>query len=83
MTASLTPFSLRVTATIKAELARRDHSGADLIPVLRLGKNALYARLRGEKSWELEEIAKIAEFLGLGEFDLLTGAVPTSVARAA
>jgi hypothetical protein len=65
MATELTDFSLRVAGAVRAELARRDLAGDKLIPVLSIGKNAVYARLRGERSFEVEEIAKIAAFLGI------------------
>lgn len=80
MTNTLTPFTRRVTGAIKAELARRDLSGADLLPVLPLGRNAIYDRLSGKKSWEVEDVAKIADFLGIPISILLGDGVFEAVA---
>ncbi len=65
MGSELTDFSRRVIGNVKAELARRDLNGNDLIEPLGLGRNAIYSRLKGERPFETEELAKIAEFLKL------------------
>lgn len=77
--AALTPFSRRVIGSVKAELARRDLDGVALVPVLGLGRNAVYARLRGEKSFEVEEIAMIADFFGI-PVEVLVAPQPAEVA---
>ena len=80
MASTLSEFSLRVIGAIKAELARRNLSGADLIPVLEISRNAVYARLRGEKSFELEEVVKVAAFLGIPVETLVAAPVIAQVA---
>ncbi|NHI16831.1 helix-turn-helix domain-containing protein [Microbacterium excoecariae] len=65
MTRTISPFSTRTIGAIKAELARRGHDGLDLVPVLGLSRNAVYSRLRGEKSFTLDELAAIARWLGM------------------
>lgn len=64
MTAT-TEFSSRVTRAVKAELARRGLSGGDLVPVLGLGRNAIYARLREEQPFDTDQLVKIADFIGI------------------
>ncbi|WP_382307363.1 helix-turn-helix domain-containing protein [Herbiconiux sp. UC225_62] len=59
---------------MKAELARRDLSGHDLAEPLRLGRNAVYARLRGERPFDMHELALIVEFLGISLDDLFASA---------
>lgn len=56
---------------MRAELARRNLPRECLIPVLGIGKNAVYDRLRGTRSFEVEEVAKIAEYLGIAVGDLV------------
>lgn len=65
MANEITEFTRHVAGNVKAELARRDLSGADLIPVLGISRNAVYARLRGERSFEVNELAHIANFIGV------------------
>lgn len=60
-----TEFSARVTRAVKAELARRDKTGADIVPVLGIGRNAVYYRLRGEAPFDTDELALIADMLGI------------------
>lgn len=81
MATELTEFSLRVAGAVRAELARRNLPREHLIPVLGIGKNAVYARLRGEQSFEVEEVAKIAAHLGISVEDLV--AVPKQLAVSA
>lgn len=80
MAGELTHFSLSVAGAVRAELARRNLSGEALVPVLSIGRNAVYARLRGERSFEVEEVAKIASFLGVQISALV---VPTEALAAA
>lgn len=65
MTSQPNEFSNRVARAVKAELARRDLSGHDLAEPLRMGRNAVYARLRYEKAFNTDELEAIAEFLGI------------------
>lgn len=80
MAGELTHFSLSVAGAVRAELARRNLSGEALIPVLGIGRNAVYARLRGERSFEVEEVAKIADFLGIQISALVSATTPLAVA---
>ncbi len=80
MASELTPFSLRVAGAVRAELARHNFPGEALIPVLGIGKNAVYARLRGERSFEVEEIAKIATFLSIEVTALVSAPAAMAVA---
>lgn len=68
------PLSSRVSGAVKAELARRDLSGHDLVTPLRLGRNAVYARLRGERPFDMKELELIVDFLGITMDDLLASA---------
>lgn len=58
-------FSARVTRAVKAELARRDMKGSELVAVLGIGRNAVYTRLRGNAPFDTEELARIAGHLGI------------------
>mgnify|MGYP001446381999 CR=1 FL=1 len=84
-----TRLNVRVTRAIKAELARRDLDGADLIAVLELSRNTIYARLRYEQPFDLDEVEKVATFLGMKVDDLLESAklspteIPAAVASSA
>ncbi|MCC2031799.1 hypothetical protein [Microbacterium allomyrinae] len=69
-----TKFSAQVTGAIKAELARRDIDGVALVDVLELSRNSVYARLRGERPFDTDEIAAASEFLGMSILDLLASA---------
>ncbi len=67
-------LSTRVAGAVKAELARRDLSGHDLVEPLRLGRNAVYARLRGERPFDMKELEVVVDFLGIGMDELLASA---------
>ncbi|WP_323985935.1 helix-turn-helix domain-containing protein [Microbacterium plantarum] len=82
MATELTDFSLRVAGAVRAELARRNLSREHLIPVLGIGKNAVYARIRGEQSFEVEELAKIAAHLEIDISALVSPAMQPAMAVA-
>lgn len=71
-----TPSSLndRIYRAVKAELARRGKDGSDLVPVLGLGRNAVYDRLRGQIPFDVLELGKVVEFLGITLDTLLASA---------
>ena len=64
----------QITRAVKAELARRDIDGVALVPVLGIGRNAVYARLRYERPFDTAELEKIATFLGMTLGDLIASA---------
>jgi hypothetical protein len=74
MATNLTPFSKRVARAVKAELARRDFDGVALTEPLGINRNAVYARLRYEQPFDLNQIEKIADFLGIELETLLDSA---------
>ncbi len=74
MTNRTTRLNVRVTRAIKAELARRDLDGADLIDVLGLSRNTIYARLRYEQPFDLDEVERVATFLDMAVDELLESA---------
>jgi hypothetical protein len=65
MPENLSDFSLRVIGAVKAELARRDMTALDLVEPLRMNRNTIYGRLRGERPFETEEMEAIARHLGI------------------
>ncbi|UAJ78361.1 hypothetical protein IT072_13950 [Leifsonia sp. ZF2019] len=74
MANELHDLSIRITDAVKAELARRDLSGHDLVAPLGLGRNAVYARLRHERPFDTAELEKIVRFLGIDMTILLASA---------
>lgn len=60
-----TEFTNRVASSVRAELARRGMDGVSLTQPLELSRNSVYARLRGAKPFTTDEIARVAEFLGV------------------
>lgn len=73
--AIITDYTRKVAGNVKAELARRDLSGADIIPVLGISRNAVYERLRGTRSFEVNELDLIADFIGVDVTVLMTAAL--------
>jgi hypothetical protein len=83
MTGTTTGLSSRIRRAVRAELARRGKSGMDLIPVLGLGRNAIYDRLNGSIALDSDELEKILVYLGITLDTLLASAaldVPEAVA---
>ena len=74
MASELSDFSLRLTGAVKAELARRDLSGVDLVVPLKLNRNAIYSRLKGERAFDTNELEAIANFLEISMDTLLASA---------
>ena len=62
--------SQALRANIRAELARQEVDWTDLIPVLKLSRNSVYARMRGDRPFTTDEIAAIAAYLGMPPADL-------------
>lgn len=65
---------------VKAELARRDLSAGDLVVPLGLGRNAIYARLRHEKPFDIAELEAAAAFMGIPMSVLMASAELGAVA---
>lgn len=78
-----TTFSRLVTRAVKAELARRGEDGLALTVPLKLSRNSVYARLREEKPFSTDELAQVAEFLGLAPESLIASATPATKEPAA
>ena len=74
MTGATTGLSSRIRRAVRAELARRGKSGMDLIPVLGLGRNAVYDRLNGAIALDSDELERILVFLGISLDTLLASA---------
>lgn len=67
-------LNTRIYRAVKAELARRGLDGMDLVPVLGLGRNAVYDRLSGKVAFDVIELGSVVEFLGISLDTLLASA---------
>lgn len=65
MAGTKTLFTEHVAGNVRAELARRKLATVDLIPVLGLTKNAVYARVNGDQPFIIDELDALATFLGV------------------
>lgn len=74
-----TPFTERVASNIRAELARRQLSQADLATALRTTQQTISRRMTGAVPFDTDELEVIAEFLGV-PVDAL---IPTTIGGAA
>lgn len=54
-----------VAANVRAELARSGRSGAAAARRLQMSRQAISPRLRGDRAFRAEEIAELAEWLGI------------------
>jgi predicted transcriptional regulator len=59
------PFSERVAANVRAELARRSLSQTDLARMLGTTQQAVSRRISGKVPFDTEELNSIAEQLGV------------------
>lgn len=59
-----------VSIKIACELVRKGKNKKDLIPVLNLSEQTVYARFVAN-SWTIKELEKVAEFLGVEPGNLI------------
>lgn len=64
------PASVTVAAEVRAILAYRRIPQAALADVLGMSQVAVSRRLRGETLFDVDEVAKVAAFLGVSVADL-------------
>lgn len=70
-------------ATIRAELARRNLRQTSLVDVLGISQVQVNARFRGDVDWRLEDLVRVAHFLGLPVARLFEGEPVTERTAAA
>lgn len=73
--------TLRVAANVRAELARLRKSQSDLAGHLGISRPAVSFRLSGQTPMNINELVRIAEFLGV-PLDRLTDGADTKVGAA-
>lgn len=61
----------RVAANVRAEIGRAGKTASDAARELGMSKQALSPRLRGQRAFRAEEIAAIADWLGVSTTVLL------------
>lgn len=79
MPTEMTESSRQIIRAVKAELKRRDLDGIDLVHPLGLGRNAVYSRLRFERPFDTDELAKIVAFLGIDFATLFASVEPVAL----
>lgn len=73
-------FSVTVGATVRAEMARRRRTQRQLAEVLGISQTQVSRRLLGEISFNVDELALVATFLGMTVADLVGGERAASAA---
>lgn len=58
-------------AVIRAELARRGANQGDLADLLHLHQTAIHRRMAGKVDWRVDELTKVAQYLGVPVAELL------------
>lgn len=68
------PLSIRqvVAAEVRAEMGRQRKTGVELATVLGISQQSASRRLRGETGLDLDEVAVVAEWLGVAPHHLLS-----------
>lgn len=56
---------------IRAELARRGANQGDLANILNLHQTAVHRRMAGKVPWRVDELTKVAEYLGVPVAELM------------
>lgn len=65
------PRERDINAVIRAELARRGAYQGDLGDLLHLHQTAIHRRLTGKVAWRVDELTKVAEYLGMPVSELM------------
>lgn len=70
------PDSLRLTvaAEVRAAMARRNCTQAELAAALNLSQPSVSVRLTGQQPWTVDELAAAARYLGTSLADLVADA---------
>lgn len=68
---SKSPTRQAIAAEVRAALARDQIKQADLAHAIGISQGALSERLRGVRAFDTDQLAAIAEHLGLNVLDLL------------
>lgn len=64
-------MSLKVADQVRAEMARRRVKQKDLVSALEMAQPAVSRRMNGKVPFNVDELAKIAELLGVRIVDLI------------
>ena len=64
----------RVAAEIRAEFARRRRSGADYARHIGVTDKTVYARLTGERGYDLDELEAVCAWLGVDPAEIVARA---------
>lgn len=65
------PSAEHVNATIRAELARRGFTQGDLAAAIGLHQVTVSQRMVGRRQWALDELQRVADYLGISLVDLV------------
>ena len=74
MQTTVTTATQRVSATVRAELARRRIQQTAVAERLRLNQASVSRRLTGDTPWDINELADVADLMGLRVADLVVDA---------
>lgn len=69
----------RVASNIRAEMARRKRTQAQLAGALGLTRSSMHRRMTGEQALNVDELHVIASFLGVSVATLLGEDVPAAL----
>lgn len=67
-----TSLSGIVAGNLRAEMARQKLGGVDLAALLKCSQQSASRRVTGVQAIDLDELPRIAEWLGVSVFDLVT-----------
>lgn len=68
------------SSNIRAELARRNLSASQAAEVIGVSKQVFSNRMTGKKPFNIEELEKLANYMGIQVFDLLKDSEEMSAA---
>lgn len=64
-------YAQAVAAEVRAHAARKQMHGTDLVPVLAISQNSVSRRMTGKQPFTVDELADVADALGVEVADLL------------
>lgn len=84
MQTTITTATQRVAATVRAELARRRIQQTEVAARLGIVQASVSRRLTGDTPWDINELAEVADLIGVRVADLVADAdVPAAHGGAA
>lgn len=74
MTAKEVTYTDSIAGAVRAELARNRKRYIDIAPILHVSRATAYRRINGQEPFDVAELERVAEFLGIEVQDIFDSA---------